>query len=114
MIDVVGPTERKACSFFPNVFNIDQNIARKLALDPQAPTLLVRRLVRARSAQRAVSIEANVVHQPERISRGLNQSIGKRITQMCEWSEAIVRVDGDHVRGLVESLAAIWRDARHP
>ena len=62
-------------------------------------------------AQRTIGVEAHVVQQAERISRGLNQSVGEGIVQVQVRSGAIVVKGGDHVGGLVETLAAVGDDA---
>src|SRR5215470_11532323 len=113
MVSVIGAAERQVGSFFADIFHVEQNIARQLALNPKAPALFIRRLVRTRSAQWAVRVKANVVHQSQLISRWLNQSVGKRITQVRIRGRVVGWISRNYVCVLVETLAAIRRDSRY-
>src|SRR5260370_11492798 len=97
-----------------DIFCVDQDRARQFALDPETPTLLVGRLVRARGAQRTVGTETNIVQQPQRIPCGLNQAVGEGITKIHERSRVVGWIDGNHVRVLIETCAAVGDDTSDP
>ena len=99
------------CSFLPHVLRVDQDVRGQFALDTQAPTLLVGRPVRCCGAKRAIGAKPDIIHQAQLISRGLNQSIWKRIAQVQVRRCTIALVGRNHVGVLVEALATVGHDA---
>ncbi len=106
--------ERQVGALLADIFCVDQDMARQFALDPEAPTLLVGRLVRTRGAQRTVGTETNIVQQPQRIPCWLNQAVGEGITKIHERSRVVGWIDGNHVRVLIETCAAVGDDTSDP
>src|SRR6266849_621585 len=102
--------ERQVGALLADIFCVEQDVARQFALDPEAPALLIRSLVRTRGAQRTVRSETYIVQQPERISCGLNQSVGERITKIHERSRKVGWIDCDHICVLIETCAAVGND----
>ncbi len=112
MVTLHRVVERQVGALLADILCVDQNMAGQFALDPEAPALLVRRLVCTRGAQRTIRAETYIVQQAQRISGGLNQAVGKRITQVHERSRVVGRIDCDHICVLIETCAAVWNDTR--
>ena len=93
-----------------DVFSINQDVARQLVLDAEAPALLIRSLVPTLGAKWTVGAETYIVQQPKRVACGLNQPEGKRIIEVHERSRVVGWIYCDHVRILIETSAAVRDD----
>ncbi len=111
VVELVVAAEGQMGSLLSDVFGVEHDVAGQLALEPEAPALLVGSPVACAGAQRSICIETHVVQQTERIPRGLYQSVGVGIVQVQVRSGAIVVKGSDHIGGLVETLGPVGHDA---
>ena len=82
-------------SFLPDVTARDRIFRRQLALEPEAPALLVGGSGGRGGAERSNGSVSNIVQQTQGASRGQNQPIGERIAQVQPGRGAIVLISRD-------------------
>src|SRR4029077_14415625 len=114
MVPLCRAGERQVSALLANIFRVDHDMARQIALDPKAPALLIGCLIPARRTNRTVGAETHVVQQPERIPSRLNQPELKRIVQVHKRSCKVIRIHHDNVRILIETSAAVRDDTSDP
>src|ERR1035437_6740007 len=91
-VQLVGAAEWQTGSLLADVFGVEHDVAGQFPLDSKAPTLFIRCPVRDGGAERAVGVKSNIVHQSQRISRRLNQTVRVRIAQVQVRSVALVLI----------------------